>query len=153
MLLGEVEPQILAGLVARALPGGAGQSLLLGHGGVEAGAVDVQAAGAQRVLGQIIGEAEGVVELEGGLAGQGAALAHLRGRLVEQLQAIGQRLAEACLLLRQRRFDQRLGADQLGVSGAHFGDQRRHQAVHQRLLGAEDKCAWRMARRMIRRRT
>ena len=42
---------------------------------------------AQRVLGQIVGEAEGVVELERGLAGQRAALAEVRGRFVEQLEA------------------------------------------------------------------
>ena len=92
---------------------------------------------AQRVLGQIVGEAEGVVELERGLAGQRAALAQLRGRLVEQLQPVGERLAEARLLLLQRRLDQRLRADQFGIGGAHLGDQRRHQPVHQRLLGAE----------------
>ena len=61
----------------------------------------------------------------------------LGGRLVEQLEAVGQRLAEAGFLLQQRRLDQRLGADQLGIGGAHFGDQLRHQPVHQRLLGAE----------------
>ena len=73
--LGEVVPQIVAGGFARALPRGARGGLLLGHGGVEAGAVDGQAARAQRVLGQVIGEAEGVVELERGRAGQRAALA------------------------------------------------------------------------------
>ena len=53
------------------------------------------------------------------------------------MRPVDERLAEARLLLLQRRLDQRLRADQLGIGGAHLGDQRRHQAVHQRLLGAE----------------
>ena len=53
------------------------------------------------------------------------------------LRPVDQRLAEARLLLLQRRLDQRLRADQLGISGAHLGDQRRHQPPHQRLLRAE----------------
>ena len=73
--LGEVVPQIVAGGFARALPRGARGGFLLGHGGVEAGAVDGEAAGAQRVLGQVVGEAEGVVELERGRAGERVALA------------------------------------------------------------------------------
>ena len=75
MLLGDVEPDLVRRLGARALPGGAGGGLLLGHGGVEAGAVDAEALGAQRVLGEVVGEAERVVELERGLAGQRVARA------------------------------------------------------------------------------
>ena len=69
--------------------------------------------------------------------GSVAAFGEVGGRFVEQLEAVGERLAEAGFLLRQRRLDQRLGADQLGVSRAHLGDQRGHQPVHQRVLGAE----------------
>ena len=75
IFLDKVEPDVLARLRAGALPGGARLRLLLGHRGVEAGAVDLQPSRAQRVLGQVVGEAESVVELERGLAGQRAALA------------------------------------------------------------------------------
>ena len=112
----------------------------------------LKAAGAQGVLGQVVGEAEGVVELERGLAGQGAALGHFRGRLVEQLEPVGQCLAEPGLLLQQGRLDQRLGADQLGIgapiSATSSGTSR---CISGSL--APSRCAWRMARRMMRRRT
>ena len=45
--------------------------------------------------------------------------------------------AEAGLLLLERGLEQRLGAGQLGERLAHFGDQLRHQPVHQGVLGAE----------------
>src|SRR3546814_6364359 len=35
MFLGDVEPEVVRGLLARTLPGGAGSGLLLGHGDVE----------------------------------------------------------------------------------------------------------------------
>ena len=130
MLLGEVVPQFLRGLVPRAFPGGARGGFLLGHGGVEAGAVDGHAARAQCVFGEIVGEAESVVELERGCAGKLADLAHRSGLFVEQAKPVRQRPAELRFFLRQRRLDQRLGADQFGVGRAHFGDQRGHEAVH-----------------------
>ena len=48
--------------------------------------------GAQRILGQVVGEAVGVVELEGRFAGQRAAGRELRSGLVEQPKAHRQRL-------------------------------------------------------------
>ena len=76
--------------------------------------------------------------MNGDLAGRASSPGFIAGgRLVEQLQAIVERLAEAGLLELQRLLDQGLGADQLGIGGAHLGDQRRHQPVHQRLGGAE----------------
>ena len=137
LILGDVEPDVVRRLRARALPGGARGRLLLGHGGVEAGAVDAEALGAQRVLGEVVGEAERVVELEGGGAGERVARLHRAGRLVEQPQAIVEGLAEAGLLQLQRLLDQRLGADQLGIGRAHLGDEARHEPVHQRLGRAE----------------
>ncbi len=135
--LGDVEPHLFRSLGARSLPGGAGIGLLLGHRGVEAGAVDPQPLRAQRILGQVVREAEGVVELERGLAGQRGARGHPRGRLVEQPEAVRQRLAEARLLLEQGRLDQRPGAVQLLIGLAHLGDEHGNEPVHQRLLRAE----------------
>ena len=117
----------LAGLLARAL-----------HGAVEAVEVDLEAARAQHVLGQVEREAVGIVELEGDIAGQRLVLAEPARRLVEQPQAAIERLLEAGLLELQRLDDQRLGARQLGIRSPHHLDQRRHEPVHQRLLAADD---------------
>ena len=52
------------------------------------------------------------------------------------MQAAFQRLAEPRLLQQQRLDDQRLGAHQFGIRGAHLPHQRRHQPIHQRLARA-----------------
>src|SRR3546814_4529247 len=58
MFLGDVEPEVVRGLLARTLPGGAGSGLLLGHGDVEAGAVDGKVLGAKGILCEIVGRSE-----------------------------------------------------------------------------------------------
>ena len=68
MLLSEVEPDVLAGLGARALPGSTRFGLLLGHRRIEATLVNLQALFDQRLLGEVDREAVGVVELERDLA-------------------------------------------------------------------------------------
>ena len=94
----DVEPDRLDRGVARALPGGARRLALAGHGGVEAGDVDRPALRAQRVLGEVEREAEGVVEAERDLARQRRALAQAAGLLLEQAQAALERAAEVGLL-------------------------------------------------------
>ena len=84
MLFGEVVPQLVAGLVPRTFPRGARGGFLLGHGGVEASAVDRHAARTKRVFGQVIGKSKGVIELERGRAGEFAPLAHAARFLVQQ---------------------------------------------------------------------
>src|SRR3546814_945135 len=91
--------------------------LLLRHRRVEARAVDCDALRTQRILGQVIGKAESVVEPERDVAGQRRALAHPHRRLVKQPQPLVERLAELDLLALQRFGNQRLGADQLGIGG------------------------------------
>ncbi len=108
------------------------------HGGFEALAVDADAAFAQRVFGQIAREAEGVVELEGDFARERVARFESRRRFIEQFEPARQSLAEAGFLELQGFRDQRLGALELGIRLAHLGDQRRHEPVHQRVLGAQD---------------
>ena len=76
--LGEVEPDRLVGRLAGAGPGGARLSPLLGHGRIKAGDIHATALLAQRVLGQVEREAVGVVEPEGGIAGQRRALGQAR---------------------------------------------------------------------------
>src|SRR5206468_8697785 len=112
IFLGEVEPDVLVRLRAGALPGSAGLGLLLGHGFIEPLPVDLQPARTQRVPGQTIGKAEGVVELERGLSGKRTTLSQSDRGVVEELEAVDQRLAEARLFLAQRRFDERLGPQQ-----------------------------------------
>ena len=83
------------------------------------------------------GKAEGVVELEGGIAREYVAFLQPTAGFRQQPQAFVQRPAEARLLEFQRLGDERLGAHQLLIGLAHLLHQRRHQPPHQRLLGAE----------------
>ena len=80
---------------------GARALLLRGHRGLEAGHVDLEAALAADVGGEVDREAERVVELEGGLAVE--ALRVLRERRLEDRHAGLERLGEALLLLLERR--------------------------------------------------
>ena len=93
----------------------------------------------QRVLGEVEREAVGVVEREGGLARE--VLARGRGCGVSSSRIDRPRsrvLRKRRLLELQGLGDQRLGADQLGIGLPHLAHQRRHEAVHQRVLGAEE---------------
>src|SRR6185369_14110212 len=109
----EVEPYVLARLGARTFPGGASLGLLLGHRCVKARLIDPHFLLDQRLLGKVEREAIGVVELERDFAGQRAIPRQLSRGLVEQLQAVRQRLAEARFLLLKRGLDQRLRAYEL----------------------------------------
>ena len=146
-LLLDLEPDALGRRLARAGPGGAGAGALLGHRRVEAVEIDRAALLAQRVLRQVEREAEGVVEPERDRAGQRLAVAEPRGFLGQQVQAAVQHRLEAGLLQLQRLDDQRLGADQFRVGGAHLAHQRGHQAIHHRLARAHHvrRGAWRGA--------
>ncbi len=137
-LLAQREPERIGGGFARSRPRLARFGRLRRHGGIEAFAIDAHAAFAQRVFGQIAREAEGVVELEGDFAGKRIARFQFRGRFVEQLQPARQRLAEAGFLELQGFADERFGAFELGIGLAHLGHERRHEPVHQRILGAQD---------------
>ena len=99
--------------------------------------VDGQAAGAHGVLGQVERKAVGVVELEGGLARQDAALGQARGRLLEQRHAAAERAAEALLLLAQGLGDAGLGALQLRIGVAHLATSVGREPPHQRLVRAQ----------------
>jgi hypothetical protein len=58
--------------------------------------------------------------------------------LVEDREAALQGLAETGLFQLQRLGDQRLGADQLRIGLPHLAHEGRHEAVHQRVAGAEE---------------
>ena len=136
-LLADVEPDALGGSLARAFPGGAGLGLLALHGGRERVGIDPDAAGAKRVLREVEGEAEGVVETEGGLARERVALAEAAAFIGEQAEAALEGLAEAGFLELQGFRDQRLTAAEFGIGFAHLPHEGGDEAVHQRLLGAE----------------
>ena len=117
----ELEPQRLGRGLAGARPGLARLGALALHGGGEALRIDADAAGLQRVLGEVVGEAVSVVELEGDLARQrGAAFQALR-RVVEQPKPALERLAEAGLFELQRLLDEALPALELRIGVAHLG--------------------------------
>ena len=90
------------------------------------------AALAADVGGQIDRKAEGVVELEHGLAVE-QLLARGERRL-EHAHAVLERLGEVLLLLLQHLGDPRLRLAQLRIGVAHRPVEVRHQAVEERLL-------------------
>ena len=135
--LGNVEPHLAVSGLPAALPRRPRRRLLLRHRGIEPGPVDPDPARAQGVLGQIVREAECVIEFERGFAGQFGALAQSASGLLKQLEAIGERAAKLYLLARQCFLDQRLRAAQFGIGLPHLGHQGWHQPVHQGILCAQ----------------
>ena len=133
----QLEPQGLGRGLAGAGPGLPRLGALALHAGGKSLGVDADAAGFQRVLGEVEGEAVSVVKLEGGLAGKHGAVLHASRRFVEQAEPALERIAEAGLFELQRLDDEALAALELGVGVAHLGDEGRHQPPHQRLRGAE----------------
>ena len=131
------EPLRLAGGFAGTGPAGAGFGALLFHGEGKAVLIHRDAAGAQRILGEVEGKAVSVVKLEGDIAGQAVACFHAGGGFVQELEAARQGFAEADFLQLQGFLDQAFGALEFGIGGAHFRHQGRHQPVHQRILGAQ----------------
>jgi hypothetical protein len=81
---------------------------------IEAILVDRDATRTQRILGQIVREAIGVIETEGGFAGQRTTFDQIFSGFVEQLEALVERLAELGFLTLQHILDQRLSAAHSG---------------------------------------
>ena len=131
------EPLRLALAFAGAGPAGAGLGLLLLHRGGETVGIHRDAAGAQGFFGQVQREAIGVVELEGDIALELVALHKTGAGFIQQLEAARERFAEADFFQLQGFGDQGFAALELAIGRAHFGHQRRHQAVHQRVPGAQ----------------
>ncbi|MNU71875.1 hypothetical protein D3C71_613170 [compost metagenome] len=133
----QFEPDGFGRLVAGAGPVRASFRLLALHGVGEAGNIDADLTGAQRILRQIERETIGVVKLEGGFAVQHVALVQGRGGVGEKRQAAFQGLAETGFLKLQRFGNQRLGANQFRIGAAHLLHECRQQLVDQRLARAE----------------
>ena len=136
-LIGNIEPDRAIRAFTRARPGGARLGLLLGHRAVKAVGVNSAALFAQRILCQIKRKAVCVVEFERSLTWQRRALIKVCQFIVQQFQTAIQRLFEARFFLQQRLFDHRLRPTQLRIGCAHLLNQRRHKAMHDRILGAK----------------
>ena len=107
---------------------------LVGHGGLEAGHVELVATELGELLGHLEGEAVGVVQLEGDLAVEPTAGRERRQLAVEERRTGLEGLAELRLLPLDRRQDQVPVADELGVGVAHHPDATvDHLAEHQPL--------------------
>ena len=119
---------------------GLGALALLGHQAPESRLVDVEALLARHLQSEVEGEAIGVVQGEGLLAGEDARAiaAHLGSRHVEDLSPGLQRLQEGRLLLHGDAADATRLVIELGVLRRHRGDRRAHEFADRRLLTAQD---------------
>ena len=136
-LLAQRKPDLLRRDVTRAGPCGARLGALLVHRVGEGRDIDADAARAQRILGEVERKAIGVVQRERGLAVEHVAFLEIAALVVEDRQALGQRLAEAGFLQLQRFLDQLLGAHQFRIGLTHLAHQRPDEAIHQGVPGAE----------------
>ena len=119
----------------RELGSGAGALALALHRRLEAGVIDAHVALARDVRGQIDRKAEGVVELEHGLAVEHPVLA--RERAFEHLHAVFQGLGEALLLGLEHARHALLRLGQLRIGLAHDAREILDQAVEEGLGLAE----------------
>ena len=117
----------------------AGALALLLHQLLEAAVVDREALLGQQLLGQVVGEAVGVVQLEGvgGVDPGGAGLLGLGDQLLQQLGPALQRAAEALLLVADPARNRLPLGDQLGVGVAHQLDRALGEAAEPGRLEAE----------------
>ena len=117
------------------LAGGAPLRLLPVHGGVKAGLVDRDAALAADIGRQVQRKAEGVMQLEGHVAGQHL---HAAGECrIEDQHAVLQGLEEALLFQPQHLADALLLGLQARIGLAHQPHQVWHQTVQERRLAAQ----------------
>ena len=109
------------------------------HQLLEAAVVDREALLGEQLLGQVVGEAEGVVELEGvlGVDPRGPLLLRLGDQLLEQLGAALEGAAEALLLVGDPALDRLALGRELGVGVAHDLDRALREAAQPGGLEAE----------------
>ena len=138
VLLAQRKPHRLGRCVTRSLPGLPRLLALALHGGAERIGIDLDAAGAQRVLGEVERKAISVVERERGLAPEAVALLQAFQFLVQDGKPALQGVAEARLFELERLRDERLGAGQFGIRLPHLAGQRRHKLEHQWLARAQE---------------
>ena len=133
-------PGAQLGPVARLHGGGrAAAVLLLLQLGLEAGHVHLHPLLAAHQLREVDGEAVGVVQLEGLVAGE--LLPALGDQLLQALGALFQRAQEALLLLLHHVHDQLLLLLQLGELATQLTHQHGHQLVQEGLLQPQEAVA------------
>ena len=118
------------------LAGGPGALALRFHRRFKAGFIDGQLTLTGDVTGQIHREAVGVIEFENNIAGNLAAL-QLGQVLLQNAQALIQRLGKLLFLGLQHALDMRLLGFQLGERITHLGRQRRDDLVEKHTLSAQ----------------
>ncbi len=134
-LLDDLAVGVDVGVVAALLPGRLRPAALLAHLGLEARHVDGHVALAGDLLRQLEREAVRVVEHERGRAGE---LADAAGELaLEDREAVAQRLAEALLLLAEHADDEVALAGDVRVGVAHHRHGDIGERRHDQLLRAE----------------
>src|SRR3546814_8138462 len=89
-----VEPDFVRRLFAGPLPRSPSGGPLLGHGGIESGAVDAEGLRPQGVFGQIIGETISVIEPESGFARQHVPFLHSCRCFIKQAKTFFERSEE-----------------------------------------------------------
>src|SRR5262245_12885133 len=127
--------------LAAPLPGGARALALRLHRGREALLVDREPVAAQHVLGQVDREAEGVVEAEDRRSRETrpALAAQLRDLVLEEREALRERLEEAALLALDAGGDEGAALGELRVGARHRVDHGVGDAVQEGLLDAEER--------------
>ena len=139
--LGGEGDHLLVAVLGAVRGGGADPSALalLLHQLLEAPVVDREALLGEQLLGQVVGEAVGVVQLEGvgGVDPGGAGLLGLGDQPLEQLAAALQRAAEALLLVADPAGDRLALGRELGVGTAHDLDRALGEATEPGRLEAE----------------
>ena len=90
--------------------------------------------GFKRVLGQIEREAEGVVELEGDVARKDRALLRARRTLAKSFRPLSSVFLNCVSSSFSVSVISACAAHELGIGVAHLAHERRHEAVHQRLV-------------------
>ena len=148
-LVGNGEPDVCRRGFARTGPALARLGALARHGVLETAEIDMNAARAQRILGQVEREPEGVVELEGSDAVEHVARLEVRRLLFKNGQTASERLEKALFLEPHRFGNHGLAGNEFRIGLAHLRHQGRHQTWITGSL-VPRSVAWRMARRMMR---
>ncbi len=108
------------------------------HGRVEGFGVYGNPARLERILSEVEGKAEGIVEREGGFTGKSFTAGQLLAALLEQHKSARERFAKPRLFELEGLGDQRLRAGEFWIGLAHLAGERGNEPPHQRLLRAEE---------------
>ncbi len=129
--------QVTDGGCGAVLAGRAGHVLLAGHGHAECLVVDCHTLLGRDLLGQLKGEAVGVVQLEGHVSVKRGALVEAFECIVEDRKAGSQGLAKTAFFAFEDVAHEGVVAYQVGVVVAHDGDDGVDQRGHDEVLDSK----------------